>query len=73
MEELGEGLKRAERVLQPHRKNSNINQLEPPKLPGIKSPTKGYTEDTHGSSWIYSRGLPYVASLGGELLGSVET
>jgi hypothetical protein len=28
---------------QPHRKNNNINQPDPPELPGAKSPTKEYT------------------------------
>ena len=44
----------------------------PPELPGTKPPTKEYTGGTHGSSWICSRGLPYLASLGGEPLGPVE-
>jgi hypothetical protein len=30
--------------LQPHRKNKNINQPDPPKLPGTKPPTKEYTK-----------------------------
>jgi hypothetical protein len=29
--------------LQPHRKNNNVNQPDPPKLPGTKPPTKEYT------------------------------
>ena len=33
----------AEGDMQPHRKNNNINQLEPPELPGTKPLTKEYT------------------------------
>jgi hypothetical protein len=44
----------------------------PTKLSGTKPPTKKYTGGTHGSSWICSRGLPYLASLGKGPLGSVE-
>jgi hypothetical protein len=29
--------------LQPHRKNNNINQPDPPELPGTKLPSKEYT------------------------------
>jgi hypothetical protein len=29
--------------LQPHRRNDNINQPDPPELPGTKPPTKEYT------------------------------
>ena len=40
-EEL-EGLKELE-GLQPHRKNNNISQPDPPELPGTKLPIKEYT------------------------------
>jgi hypothetical protein len=49
----------------------STNQI-PQKIPGIIPPTKGYKRGTHGSSWICSRGLLYLASLGGEPLGPVE-
>jgi hypothetical protein len=47
MEELEKGLKEL-KGLQPHRKNSNLNQTEvptplTPELPGTKPPTKEYT------------------------------
>jgi hypothetical protein len=42
IEELEKGLKEL-RGLQPHRKNNNINQPDPPKLPGTKTSTKEYT------------------------------
>jgi hypothetical protein len=38
-------------------------------LPGSNSTHGG----THGSNCIYSRALPYLASMGGEALGPVET
>ena len=41
MEELVEGLKELNGV--PNRKKNNINQLDPPELPGTKLPTKEYT------------------------------
>jgi hypothetical protein len=40
----------------------STNQI-PPEFPGTKPPTKEN---------ICSRGLPYMASMGGEVLGSVE-
>ena len=33
----------AEGVANPFRKNNNINQPDPPELPGTKPPTKDYT------------------------------
>jgi hypothetical protein len=62
MEELGERLKEL-KGFATHRKNNNINQ---PELPGTKPP-----KSTHGSSCTCSRGLPYLASMGGEVLDSV--
>ena len=56
---------RSWRGLQPHRMNNDINQLDHSKLPGTKLPTKKYTGDTHGSHWISSRELPYLAPLEG--------
>jgi hypothetical protein len=68
-EELGEVLKEM-KGFEPHRKNNNINQPEPPKLLGTKPSTTEYTGVTHGC--ICSRGLPYVALMGGESLGPAE-
>jgi hypothetical protein len=42
MEELEKGLKEL-RGFAPHRKNNNINQPDPPELPGTKPPTTEYT------------------------------
>ena len=42
MEELDKGLKEL-KGLQPHRRDNNINQPDPPELPGAKPPTKEYT------------------------------
>ena len=42
MEKLGQRLKELKGV-QPHRKDKNINQPDPAKLPGTKPPTKEYT------------------------------
>ena len=42
MEELEKGLKEL-KGFATHRKNNNINQPEPPELPGTKPPTKEYT------------------------------
>jgi len=53
--------------VQNHRKN-NINQPEPPELPGTKPPTKNTHGGTHGSSCICSTGWPCVASMRGEIL-----
>jgi hypothetical protein len=43
-----------------------------PKLTGTKPPTKEYMGGTHGSSWICSRALRYLSSLGGKPFGPVE-
>ena len=42
MEKLEKGLKNL-KGLQSHRKNNNINQPDPPELPGTKAPTKKHT------------------------------
>jgi hypothetical protein len=42
MKDLEKGLKEL-KVCATHRKNSNINQPEPSRLPGTKPPTKEYT------------------------------
>jgi len=41
-----------------------------PELPGTKTPI--HMEGPHGSSCICSRGLSYLATVGGEALGLVE-
>jgi hypothetical protein len=49
----------------------STNQI-PQSFQGKKTPTKEYTVGTHGSSWLCSRRVPYLASLGWELLGPVD-
>jgi len=53
------------------RKNNNINQPEPPKLPGLNHQPKSTQRIPMAPSWIYSRGMPYLTSLEGEPLGPV--
>ena len=57
--------------MQPHRKN-NINQPDPPELLGLNHQPKSTYGGTHGYSFICSRGLPFLASVGGEALGTVK-
>jgi hypothetical protein len=42
MEELEKGLKEL-KGFATHRRNNNINQTDPPELPGTEPPTKEYT------------------------------
>ena len=70
-----ERTKGVEGVCNPIRRTKNINQPESPKLPETKLPTKEYTwrgGGIYGSRWICSRGLSYLALMGGEPLGPVE-
>jgi hypothetical protein len=62
-------MEKLEKGLQPLRKN-NINQSITPELPHTKP--RSTHGGTHDSSYICSRGWPYLASMGGEVLGSVE-
>ena len=58
--------------MQTHRKNSNINLLDIAELAENKPLTK---EHTWAGPWVLlhsSRGLPYLAPVGGEVLGPVE-
>jgi hypothetical protein len=73
MEEL-EKAQKEQKGLQTHRKNNNMNQPEPPELPGTKVPIKENTwgEGTHGSSHICSRESPHQKLMGGEALGPVK-
>jgi hypothetical protein len=58
--------------LQSHRKN-NINYLDHPVFPETKPPTKEYIHGgIHGFSFICSRELPYLTSVGEEAVGAVE-
>jgi hypothetical protein len=55
--------------LQPHRKNNNINQLEPQ---GLKHQPKSTHGGTHGYSQICNRVWPCQSSMGEEALGPVK-
>jgi hypothetical protein len=52
------------------RTTGSTNQT-PKSSQETKPPSKEYTGGTHGYSWICTRGLHYLASLGGEPLGPV--
>jgi hypothetical protein len=72
MEELGEGLK-SEGVCNPIRRTTILtNQTPSQSSQGLNKPKSTHAA-THGSSCIQSRGLPYLASMGGQALGPVET
>jgi hypothetical protein len=49
-------------------------KTDPPPLSsqGLNHQPKSTHGGTHGSSCIYSRGWPYLASMGGEALGPVK-
>jgi hypothetical protein len=71
VEESGQGQK--ELKAQPYKKNNNINQPEPPEVPGTKPPTKECTwQDPWLQPHICSRGWPGQASKGGEALGPLK-
>jgi hypothetical protein len=53
-----------------HRKNSNINQPDLPELPGTKPPIN--IGGTRGSCCLCSRGLPQLASMGGNAVDPVK-
>ena len=71
MEELEKGLKDL-KGFATHCKNNNINQPDTPELSGTKPPTKEYTWRDPWLRCICSRRWPYLASVRGEALGSVE-
>jgi hypothetical protein len=58
----------AEGVCNPIERTTISTNQTPQSSHGLNHQPKS----THGSSRICSRGLPYLASLGGELLGPVE-
>ena len=57
--------------MKPHRKN-NINQPTPRNSQGLNHQPRSTPGGIHGSSCIYSRGWPYLASMEGEVLGTVK-
>ena len=58
--------------MQPHRKNNNSNQPDPPVLPKAKPSNKEYTWRNPLLQVHKSRGWPYLASVEGEALGLVR-
>jgi hypothetical protein len=72
LEELEKRLKEL-KSLQPHKKNNNINQLDPPQsFQELNLQSKSIQRGTHDFSCVCSRGWPYLASMGGEALGPVK-
>jgi hypothetical protein len=72
VEELGEKLKELKGITTPKEKQQ-YKSPDTLQLPGTKPPTKEYIHQcVHGSSYIFSRGLSYLASMGGEALGLVK-
>jgi hypothetical protein len=69
MKELEKGLKELKGFVT-HRRDNNINQSEPPELPGTKPPTKKYIWRDPWLHCIRSRGWPCQTSMGGEAFGS---
>ena len=62
----------AEGVCNPIGRTISINQSLQ-NSHGLNHQPKNTHGGTHGSSYICSRGLPYLASMGGEHLGPVES
>jgi hypothetical protein len=62
---------RAEGVCNPIGRTITTNQI-PQSSQGLNHPPKNANRETHGSSCICSRGLPYLTSMGGEALGYVK-
>jgi hypothetical protein len=67
MEELGKGQKE---LKEPHRKNNS--NWTPHNSQRLSHQPKSIHGVVCGSCYIHSRGLPYLASLGGDALGPVE-
>ena len=70
MEELGEELKELKGLATPQ-EEQQYQTTRSPTLPRTKPPTKEYR---WRDPWVqlYSRGCPYLASMGGNPLGPVE-
>lgn len=68
MEELREIIEGDEGDCSPVGRTITTNWI-PSELPETKPPTK---KSIHGSSYICSRGWPYMASMGGEALCSLK-
>ena len=73
MEELEEGLnEETQRDCNPRGSTKISTTLTTQSSQVLNQQTESPHGGTHGSSYIYSRGWPYLASVGGEPLGPVE-
>jgi hypothetical protein len=63
----------AEGVYNPIGRTTISTNQKPQSSQGLNHQPRSIYEGTHGSSCIRSRGLPYLASVGGETLGSIGT
>jgi hypothetical protein len=72
MEELGEGLKELKSIASLGRRTLSTNWT-PQSSHGLNHQSKSTHGGTHGSGCLCSRGWPYLASMGGEALGPVES
>ena len=69
---LGQGLKRLKCFCNPTGRTTISTNQTSQSSQGLNHQPKSTHWGTHGFSWICSRGLPYLASLGREPLGPVE-
>jgi hypothetical protein len=72
MDELGEGLKKAEGDCNPIGRTTISTDQTPQSSQDLNPQPESIHKWVHGSSYICSRGLCYLASVGGEVLGPVE-
>jgi hypothetical protein len=63
----------AEEVCNPIGRTTISTNQNPQISQGLNHQPKSTHGGTHGSSCLYSRGLPYLVSAGREVLGPVET
>lgn len=71
LKELGEKLEELKGITT-QEKNNGIHYLGSSELPETKPPTSEHTSLVCGPCYICSSGLPCLASVGGDMLGSVE-
>jgi hypothetical protein len=63
----------AEGVCNPIGRTTVPTNLAPQSTQGLSHQTKSMHGPVHGFYYIYSRGLPYLESVGGDSHGPVET
>lgn len=74
MEKLGEGQKELKGFTIPEEeKQYQPTSPAPTNLPVLNHQPKSTQRGTDGSNCLCSKGMPYLASMGGEALGPVET